>query len=106
MPAATRVSDKATGPFIGSYTGAAAAQNIYIGFKPAYIRAWNLTDGDTEWVWSKNSLTNVLVITTASASVAAVVTGVEDATGIGFALPIDAVINETLKVYHFIAFPE
>ena len=106
MPAATRVSDKATGPFIGRYTGTTAAQNIYIGFKPAYIRAWNFTDGDTEWVWSKNDVANLLVITTAAANGAIAVAGVEDATGIGFSLPSNAVVNEDAKVYHFIAFPE
>ena len=106
MPAATRVSDKATGPFIGQYTGTTAAQNIYIGFKPAYIRAWNATDGDTEWVWTKNDLTAVLAITTAAASSAVVITGIEDSLGIGFALPSNAVVNENAKVYHFIAFPE
>ena len=107
MPAATRVSDKASGAFVGSYTGTTAAQNIYIGFKPCYIRAWNLTDGDTEYQWTKNSLTVVLSVVALAASSAAVITGIEDSTGIGFALPAsNAIVNLNTKVYHFIAFPE
>ena len=106
MPAATRIMDKASGAYHGKFTGAATAQAIYIGFKPAVIWAWNITDGDTQWLWTKDSITTVSVTTTAVANVAAAVTQVDDGTGIGFNLPVDAVINETAKVYYFLAFPE
>lgn len=106
MPAATRVSDKANGPFVGSYTGTTAAQKIYIGFKPAFILAWNRTDGDTVYVWSKASVTSYVAITSAAATVSAAIAGVEDSTGIGFSLASDAVANEDTKVYDFIAWPE
>ena len=106
MPAATRVSDKATGPFIGSYTGAATAQNIHIGFKPAMLFAWNRTDGDTVILWSKASVTTYVSIVLAAATVSAAIVGVDDGTTIGFSLAVDAVANETAKVYDFIAWPE
>ena len=106
MATATRIADVARGPFVGKYTGTTAAQNIHIGFKPAYIRAWNRTDGDTEWVWSKDDTANVEVITTAAASAAIAITQVDNGTVLGFGLPSDAVVNENSKVYVFIAFPE
>jgi len=106
MANAIRVADTVRGPFVGRYTGTTAAQNIHIGFKPGYIRAWNRTDGDTEWVWSKDDLANVEVITTAVASSAIAVTQVDNGTVLGFGLPSNAVVNEDTKVYVFIAFPE
>lgn len=106
MPNATRHSDLPRGPFIGSYSGTTAAQNINIGFKPAYIIAYNQTDGDTFWFWSKNDTANVVSIVLAAATTAAVVTQVDNGTDIGFSLPSNAVINENAKVYVFIAFAD
>jgi hypothetical protein len=106
MAVATRIADTSRGPFVGKYTGTTAAQNIHIGFKPAYIRAWNRTDGDTEYVWCKDDLANVEVITTAAATAAIAITQVDNGTVLGFGLPSDAVVNENTKVYVFIAFPE
>jgi hypothetical protein len=100
------VADVQRGYFIGSYSGPTAAQNIHVGFKPALIFAWNRTDGDTVWMWSKANTTSVVAITTAAASVSAAVTQVDDGTVIGFSLPSDAVINENAKVYDFMAFPD
>jgi hypothetical protein len=106
MAVATRVADVARGPFIGSYTGTSAAQQIHIGFKPALIYAWNRTDGDTVWMWSKADIVNVKTIVAAVANLAAAVTQIDNGTVLGFSLPVDAVINENAKVYDFIAFPE
>jgi hypothetical protein len=106
MAVATRVADLTRGPFIGSYTGTSAAQNIHIGFKPAFIYALNRTDGDTVWMWSKADTANVKTIVLAVANLAAAVTQVDNGTVLGFSLPVDAVINENAKVYDFIAFPE
>lgn len=108
MPAATRISDRASGiPFIGKYSGTTAAQNIHIGFKPGMIVAWNFTDGDVFWFWTKDNTSNVTIITTAAANQASAVTQVDDGTTLGFSLPgSDAVINENAKVYYFLAFPE
>jgi len=106
MANATRVSDRPRGPFIGSYTGTTAAQNIHIGFKPAMIIGWNRTDGDTVWFWSKAITTTYVAVTTAAATVTANVTQIDDGTVIGFSLAADAVANENAKVYDFIAFPD
>ena len=106
MANATRVSDGARGPFIGSYTGTTAAQNIHIGFKPAMIICWNRTDGDDINLWSKASLTTFVNVATAAATVSAAVTGVDNGTVLGFSLPSNSDINEDAKVYDFIAWPE
>lgn len=106
MAVATRVADQARGYFIGSYTGTTAAQNIHIGFKPAAIIAWNRTDGDTVWFWSKAVLTTQVSIVLAAATNTATMTQVDNGTVLGFGLPTDAVINENAKVYDFIAFAE
>lgn len=108
MPAATRLADRALAmPFLGKYTGTTAAQNIHIGFKPSFIMAWNFTDNDTLYIWTKDQVAAVTVITTAVANQASAITQVDDGTTIGFALPgSDAVVNENAKVFYFIAFPE
>ena len=106
MANATRVADTARGPFVGSYTGTTAAQNIHIGFKPAFMTIWNRTDGDTVIYWSKASETTYVAVTTAAATVSAVIARVDNGTVLGFSLASDAVANENAKVYDFIAYPE
>jgi hypothetical protein len=108
MPAATIVSAKANGPFIGSYVGSAAAQNIYIGFKPAFIKGWNRTAGDVVFYWSKASVTTYVKVVLAAATVSGAIAGVEDANGIGFSLPASAnqTANEDGDTFDFIAYPE
>lgn len=105
MANAVRVADRARGPFIGTYTGTTAAQNIHLGFKPAYMIIANVTDGDTVCFWNAASITNYVTITSAAATTTAAVTQIDDGTVIGFSLASDAVLNENAKVYHFIAFP-
>ena len=106
MANATRIADRARGPFIGKYTGTTAAQNINIGFKPAFILFYNQTDGDDVNIWCKDSETTFVNIAAAAATVSAAITQVDDGTTIGFGLPSNADCNEDAKVYVFIAFPE
>ena len=106
MPAATRTVEMPRVHFIGSYAGTTAAQKIYIGFKPALIVAYNITDGDKLYIWSKTSLTTVLTIDTEVANESVAITQVSDSTGLGFQLPSDGSVNEDAKTYVFIAFPE
>jgi hypothetical protein len=107
MAVAVRVADRASGPFVGTYTGTTATQNIHIGFKPAAIIAWNRSDGDTMWFWSKANIVNYVSVVALAATTTAVVAGVDDGTVIGFSLAAsDAIANENTKVYDFIAFPE
>ena len=105
MANATRVSDQARGPFVGSYTGTTAAQNINIGFKPSALTIWNRTDGDTAIFWSAAVQTTYVAVTTAAATVSAVIAQVDNGTVLGFSLASDAVANENAKVYDFIAIP-
>ena len=105
MANATRVSDQARGPYVGSYTGTTAAQNINIGFKPSAMIIWNRTDGDTVIFWSSAIQTTYVDVVLAAATVTANITQVDNGTVIGFSLASDAVANENAKVYDFIAFP-
>ena len=107
MANAERLADRPRGPFIGTYDGTTAAQNIHIGFKPSYIRATNITDGDTEWVWYKSVTTTVFKFASTPATACSIITQVDDGTVIGFALPAcDAVTNEDGKTYLIFALPE
>ena len=110
MAVATRLADQARGYFVGSYSGTTAAQNIHIGFKPALILAWNVTDGNVIWMWTTASLTTVALLSDAGCSEtaitanASIVTQVDNGTVLGFALPAcDTAINENSKVYAFLA---
>lgn len=106
MAVATRISDKAAGAFIFSYAGTTAAQNIHIGFKPAFMLIYNQTDGDDVNIWCKNSLTTFVNIASAAATVTAAITAVDNGTVLGFSLPTDSDINEDGKTYVGIAWPE
>lgn len=106
MANATRISDKAAGAFIFSYAGTTAAQNIHLGFKPAFMLIYNQTDGDTVVIWCKNDITDYVAITTAAATNTAAVTQVDNGTVIGFSLAADAVLNENAKTFVGIAWPE
>ena len=106
MAVATRIADKANGAFVFKYTGTTAAQNIHIGFKPAYMIIYNQTDGDDVNIWCKDSETTFVNIAAAAASVTATIARVDDGTVIGFSLPSDSDINENAKVYVGIAWRE
>lgn len=106
MPAATRIADQARGPSVFSYAGTTAAQNIHIGFKPAFMIFYNQTDGDDVNLWCKNSITNFVNIAAAAATITAAIDQVDDGTTIGFSLPADSDCNENAKTYVVIAWPE
>lgn len=112
MANATRLADVGRGYFIGTYAGTTAAQNIHIGFKPAMILAWNVTDGNVIYWWTTASLTTVAALVDAGCSEtaltanASVITQVDNGTVLGFALPAcDTVVNENAKTYVFLALP-
>lgn len=106
MANATRQSDQGRGWFIGRYAGTTAAQNIHIGFKPALILAYNQTDGDKIYIWSKNDTSNIVTIDTEVATESVAITQVDNGTVLGFGLPSNASVNEDSKTFVFIAFPE
>lgn len=103
MASATRIADRANGATIFSYTGTTAAQNIHLGYKPAFMIIYNQTDGDTVCLWCKNSTSTYVTITTAAVTTSATVAQVDDGTTLGFSLGSDAVLNENAKVYVGIA---
>lgn len=106
MAAATRIADVTRGAMVFSYAGTSAAQNIHLGFKPAFMIIMNQTDGDTVCLWCKNSETTYITITTAATTTTANVARVDDGTTIGFSLAVDAVLNENAKTFVGIAWPE
>ena len=112
MANATRLADQARGYFVGTYAGTTAAQNINIGFKPILILAWNVTDGNVMYLWTRASITTVAALIDAGCSEtgltanASVITQVDNGTVLGFALPAcDTVVNENAKDYAFLALP-
>lgn len=113
MAVATRLADQPRSAFVGTYSGTTAAQNIHIGFKPSFMIAVNVTDGNVVYIWSKLSATTVVVISDAGCSETATATGtiaiaaVDNGTVLGFSLPAcDTVVNENSKVYLLFAVPE
>lgn len=109
MANATRVAGVSRGPFIGSYAGTTAAQNINIGFKPSLIIAINATDGDKIWIWSSASAHSAAVTTidTEVANESITIAAVDDGTSLGFSLPAStASVNEDGKTFVFIAWAQ
>ncbi len=85
----------------GSYTGTGAAQTITLGFKPTAIIAYNESDGDLLWFHIRG-----MVDATAATVVAATAKVASQGctlTNNGFTLGTDATINESAKVYKYIA---
>lgn len=107
MANATRVADQARGYFVGTYAGTTAAQNIHLGFKPSFIFATNITDGDTNYIWYKSVTTTVMKIAGTPATSCSAIAQVDNGTVLGFSLPAcDTVVNENGKTYLIFALPE
>jgi outer membrane protein assembly factor BamB len=108
MANATRVADVARGIYVGTYDGTTAAQNIHIGFKPAFIFAINAEDGDKIWIWSETSAhaTKITTIDTEVANECVTIDAVDNGTVLGFSLPAcTAAVNEDGKTYLIVAIP-
>lgn len=87
----------------GSYTGTGAALTSginEIGFRPAFIIAFNQTDGDLAWF----HIDGMTAATAASidTEVAAEANGVT-LSSTGFSLGTSTVVNESAKVYKYVA---
>ncbi len=90
------------GQFVaGSYTGTGAAQTVTTGFKPSMILAFNQTDGDLIWGHIRG-MTDATAFTVVLATAAVASQGCT-LTNTGFTLGTDATINESAKVYKYIA---
>lgn len=89
---------------VGTYTGTGAALTSginSIGFKPAIIHAFNKTDGDQVWMYHQGmDDATAIAIGTATNLIA---TQGCTLSATGFSLGTDATINETGKVYTYIA---
>ncbi len=86
---------------VGSYTGTGAAQTVTLGFKPTVILAFNETDGDAIWGFI-NGMTADTAFTVVAATATVASQGCTLSTS-GFSLGTNAVINESAKVYKYIA---
>ncbi len=90
---------------VGTYTGTGAALSAGInelGFKPTCVIAFNQTGGDLIWGHIRG-----MTAATAFTVVAATATVASQGctlTNTGFTLGTDATINESAKVYVYIAF--
>ena len=85
----------------GTYAGTTAAQSVNCGFGPSWIIGWNITDGDTMYMWSASDATNQLVVRLAASGNGASI----NATSTGFSLAAnDGVANEDAKNYVYFAF--
>lgn len=87
---------------VGYYTGTGAALTETIGFKPNAIVAFNETDGDLLW-FHIQGMTDATAATVVLATAQVASQGCT-LTSTGFTLGTDATINETGKVYKYIAF--
>lgn len=87
----------------GTYTGTGAALSAginSIGFKPKIVIAFNQTDGDVAWfhIDGQTAATAVSIDTEV-----AVETSACTLTSTGFTLGTNAVVNESAKVYVYVA---
>ena len=92
------------GPYVastGTYTGNQTARSITLGYRPAFVMGFNQTDGDTAW-GHIDGMTDATAI--AFTSAVAADTNACTITATGFDLGTSAVINETAKVYWYVAF--
>lgn len=90
------------GQFVaGSYTGTGAAQTVTLGFKPTVIIAYNETDGDLLWFHIRG-MADATAATVVAATAKVASQGCT-LTNTGFTLGTDATINESAKVYKYLA---
>jgi hypothetical protein len=90
---------------VGTYTGTGAALSTGInelGFKPTCVIAYNETDGDLLWFHIRGmAAATAATVVLATAKVA---TQGCTLTNTGFTLGTDVTVNESAKVYVYIAF--
>ena len=85
----------------GTYVGTTAAQSVDVGFGPSGIIGWNITDGDTMYMWSASDATQQLAVVLAASGNGKPI----NATATGFSLSVnDAIANENAKDYVYFAF--
>ena len=107
MANATRVADVARGVYVGTYSGTTAAQNIHLGFKPAFMLIVNVTDGNKIVIWSKVSATTVVTVDTEVATECVAIAQVDNGTVLGFSLPACTTSgNANGKTFLVVAIPE
>lgn len=104
MANATIIVNRPRSFVVGTYAGTTAAQNINIGFKPAALIFWNVTDQDDLNFWVNSEITTFMNVAAAAAKITAAITAVDNGTVCGFSLPSDSDANEDGKTYAFIAF--
>lgn len=86
----------------GTYTGTGAAQTITLGYEPKGLIIINVTDGDSVFfhIDGMSDGTGVAV----GAAAAAVASQGVTLTSRGFTLGTDSNVNESAKVFRYLAF--
>lgn len=86
---------------VGTYTGTGAALSVTLGYKPAVVLAFNQTDGDVFW-GHISGMTDATAFAIAAATAAVSSQGCT-LTPSGFTLGTNSSINESAKVYLYVA---
>jgi len=81
---------------------------INIGFKPSFVKVWNITDQDVVTIWSEDMADGKAITwgTAAAAVASGAITPIThaDGTNFGFSVGTDASVQEASKTFGFIAF--
>jgi len=87
----------------GTYTGAAAAQNISVGFVPGFVMVINKTDGTPVGIWTEDMAdgTALDIAAAAASNAAAGITPYAGSStaGAGFTVGTDYAANAKVSVY-------
>jgi hypothetical protein len=81
---------------------------INVGFKPSFVKVWNITDKDVVTIWSEDMADGTAITwgTAAAAVSSGAITPIShsDGTNFGFSVGTDASVQEASKTFGFIAF--
>lgn len=90
----------------GSTTGTGAAINISLGWEPAYVRVFNVTDGDTvdEWTSAMADGTSITISAAAATRATNGITPYDGSTSAAKGFTIGSGISESGKSLAWVAF--
>jgi hypothetical protein len=86
----------------GTYTGTGAAQTVTLGYEPKGLIIINVTDGDSVF-FHFDGMTDATGVSIGAAA-ATVASQAVTLTSRGFTLGTDSSVNESAKVFRYLAF--
>lgn len=92
---------------VGEYTGTGAALDVALNFDPKFVLVYNLTDGDTMgFAFNTTNVADTSAVVDAAVAAATASQGILFAAAGAhkFSLGTDAKLNESAKVYQYVAF--